>query len=77
MMFSRPIAVGKALAIGLLQKWIPLAGIRIAGNRSQVWLNNRVYSDQVRDGGFAAGVLRSGVLRSSGSELRNIRIRKL
>lgn len=51
--------------------WVPVR-IRVAGKRSQVWLNNRVASDEVRESDFAAGVL-----KSSRSKLRNIRLRKL
>ena len=51
--------------------WAPVR-IRVAGKRSQVWLNNRVYSDEVFNSDIAAGVLTSG-----NSNLRNIRIRKL
>ncbi len=51
--------------------WTPIR-IRVAGRRSQVWLNNRVFSDEVKDSDFAAGVL-----TSSTSEIRSIRLRKL
>ena len=50
--------------------WAPVR-IRVAGKRSQVWLNNRVASDQVQDSEFAAGML------TTSTKLRNIRIRKL
>jgi arylsulfatase A-like enzyme len=46
--------------------------LRVAGNRSQVWLNNRVASDEVRKTDFAAGVLTSSL-----PKLRKIRIRRL
>ena len=51
--------------------WTPIR-IRVAGKRSQVWLNQRVASDEVHNSNFDAGVL-----TSSGKEIRNIRIRKL
>ncbi|MEM7011251.1 MAG: sulfatase-like hydrolase/transferase [Verrucomicrobiota bacterium] len=51
--------------------WTPLR-IRVAGKRSQVWLNNRVHSDDVSDAEFAAGIL-----NQNSGEIRNIRIRKL
>lgn len=53
------------------ESWTPIR-IRVAGNRSQVWLNNRVYSDEVKNTEYAAGVL-----TCSDSEIRNIRIRRL
>ncbi|MEM7143826.1 MAG: sulfatase [Verrucomicrobiota bacterium] len=51
--------------------WSPLR-VRVAGNRSQVWLDNRVASDEVRQGEFTAGAL-----TSEKGELREIRIREL
>ena len=51
--------------------WAPVR-IRVAGNRSQVWLNNRVHSDDIRD-----SVFKAGLLSSDSSELRGIRIRIL
>lgn len=52
-------------------EWAPLR-IRVAGKRSQVWLNNRVYSDDIRDSGYG-----KGTLTVQGAELRGIRIREL
>ena len=52
-------------------KWAPVR-IRVAGKRSQVWLNNRVASDEVYKSEFSASPL-----TSSSKSLRNIRIRKL
>ena len=52
-------------------KWTPIR-IRVAGKRSQVWLNNRVAADDLQETDFTAGKL-----TSSGSGLRKIRIRKL
>jgi arylsulfatase A-like enzyme len=51
--------------------WAPVR-IRVAGKRSQIWLNNRVASDEVHKTEFGAGVI-----TSNNSELRNIRIRNL
>ena len=50
--------------------WAPVR-IRVAGRRNQVWLNNRVLSDQVQESEFEPGVL------TTSAELRNIRMRKL
>ena len=52
-------------------QWSPVR-IRVAGKRSQCWLNNRVASDELQPAGFAAGLL-----TCSNPRLRNIRIRKL
>jgi len=52
-------------------KWTPVR-IRVAGKRSQVWLNNRVAADELRTTGFAAGRL-----TVKDSKIRNIRLRKL
>lgn len=52
-------------------EWAPVR-IRVAGNRSQVWLNNRVFSDEIRESEFA-----SGALSASLSKLRKIRIRRI
>ena len=52
-------------------EWAPVR-IRVAGNRSQVWLDNRVFSDEIRESEFV-----SGVLSASLSNLRKIRIRKI
>lgn len=46
--------------------------IRVAGKRSQVWLNHRVVSDEVQESGVAAGVL-----TSSSDKLLHIRLREL
>jgi hypothetical protein len=51
--------------------WVPVR-IRVAGRRSQVWLDNRVSSDVQRPNEFAPGVL-----TCSGDPLRNIRIREV
>ena len=51
-------------------EWAPVR-IRVAGNRKQVWLNNRVYADDVLEMAFAAGNL------TCSQDLRNIRIRNL
>ena len=51
--------------------WAPLR-IRAAGKRSQVWLNNRVASDETYESGFS-----KGCVTSSSIELRRIRIREL
>jgi len=52
-------------------KWVPFR-IRVAGNRSQVWINNRVASDEVRASGFG-----EGALKSTSKDLRNIRLKEL
>lgn len=51
--------------------WAPVR-IRVAGKRSQVWLNNRVASDEIQKLDF-----RPGKLTSSGTHLRKIRIRTI
>ena len=51
--------------------WTPIR-IRVAGNRSQVWLNNRVHSDEI----FDTDVV-SGILSVSNATLRKIRLREL
>ena len=51
--------------------WKPLR-IRVAGKRSQTWLDNRVAADEVREAAFAAGKL-----TQEGEGLRKIRIREL
>ena len=51
--------------------WTPIR-VRVAGNRSQVWLNNRVYSDVILEANFP-----SGKLSTETSTLRKIHIRKL
>lgn len=50
--------------------WNPVR-VRVAGNRSQVWFNWRVHSDEIRESDFAAGVL------SSSGQVRKLRLRKL
>ncbi len=45
--------------------------LRVAGNRSQLWLNNRVASDDVSQKDFTAGLLRTN------AAIRQIRIREL
>jgi arylsulfatase A-like enzyme len=51
--------------------WTPIR-VRVAGKRSQVWLDNKVYSDEV-----GLSDLSAGKLTSDGAEWRQIRIRKL
>lgn len=51
--------------------WTPLR-IRVAGNRSQVWLDQRVASDEIRETVFPPGVL-----TAPGASLRELRLRKL
>ena len=51
--------------------WVPIR-VRVAGKRSQVWLDNKVYSDETGQSDLTAGRL-----TSEGVELRKIRIRKL
>ena len=51
--------------------WTPVR-IRVAGNRSQVWLDQQVYSDKIYENDLSAGKL-----TSIDMQLRNIRIRKL
>ena len=51
--------------------WLPVR-IRVAGKRSQVWLNHRVHSDEVQDQEF-----KPGDFKVDGLELRSIRFRKL
>ena len=53
------------------EEWAPLR-IRVGGNRSQVWVDNKVYSDAIGQSDIAAGVL-----TAAGGELRKIRIREL
>lgn len=62
---------GKVVAKVEASGWSPVR-IRIAGKRSQVWLNNRVASDQVQKMNHTAGKL-----TSSNGKLRKIRVRKL
>lgn len=50
--------------------WTPIR-MRVAGKRSQVWLNHRVFSDETHPNVFVAEQL------VSNGNLRNIRIRKL
>lgn len=52
-------------------EWAPLR-IRVAGNRSQVWLNQRVASDEVQEIDFS-----EGVLSKVGGSLRNVRLKQL
>ncbi len=51
--------------------WAPVR-IRVAGNRRQVWLNNRVHSDETQEHGF-----RAGRITCEGGELRGTRVRNL
>ena len=51
--------------------WTPLR-IRVAGKRSQVWLNHRVVSDVLRPAPFKSGLLSLG-----DSEIRTLRLRQL
>ena len=60
-----------AVANAATEDWAPIR-IRVAGKRSQVWLNNRVHSDEVQASDYA-----SGAITCSGVELRKLRIRKL
>lgn len=46
--------------------------IRVGGNRSQIWVNNRVYSDEIFDEGLVPGKI-----TSSNENVRAIKIRKL
>ncbi len=52
-------------------QWAPVR-IRVAGKRSQVWLNNRVASDELNANGFTAGKLSLNDAR-----LRKVRVREL
>ena len=51
--------------------WVPLR-IRLAGNRCQVWLDNRVFSDDIQKTEFS-----SAALTSTSSQLKDIRVREL
>ena len=62
---------GSVVAEVLTPQWTPIR-IRVAANRSQVWLDNRVASDTIRETTFP-----SGALQVDDSKLRNIRIRKI
>lgn len=53
------------------EDWAPVR-IRVAGKRSQVWLNHRVATDEIQESAFVAGVL-----TTSSSEIRKIRFRQL
>ena len=52
-------------------KWTPLR-LRVAGKRSQTWLDNRVAADEVHEAPYSPAQL-----TSIGAELRNIQIKKL
>lgn len=49
------------------ERWAPVR-LRVAGKRAQVWLNNRVFMDEVHESEFSAGKL------TCSRDLRNIRI---
>ncbi|MEO1527505.1 MAG: sulfatase [Planctomycetota bacterium] len=51
--------------------WTPIR-LRVAGKRTQLWLNHRVHFDEFRQENSAAGVV-----RLQAGELRNLRLRKL
>lgn len=51
--------------------WMPIR-LRVAGNRSQLWLDHRVASDVILESGFSPGVLTAG-----GASLRDLRFREL
>ena len=53
------------------EHWVPLR-IRLAGKRCQVWLDNRVFSDDIQK-----SELSPAALTSTSSQLANIRIREL
>ena len=61
----------KLLAKVQTRKWSPIR-IRVAGRRSQVWLNNRVTSDA----SFSTDIL-SGFLTCTSKNLRKIRLREI
>ena len=64
--------LGDALVASVeTQSWTPLR-LRVAGKRSQVWLDNRVHSDEIAEQAFSPGML-----TSEGKSLRAIRFREL
>lgn len=63
---------GQAMvARAIAEQWTPIR-IRVAGKRAQVWLNNRVHSDDIQETNFAPGKL---IL--DGAKIRGIRLREL
>ncbi|MEM6916615.1 MAG: hypothetical protein AAF491_08635, partial [Verrucomicrobiota bacterium] len=62
---------GDVVAAAEEKDWSPIR-VRVAGNRSQVWVNHRVHSDEVGD-----SEIMPGTLAKTGGELRHLRIRKL
>ena len=46
--------------------------LRVAGNRSQLWVDGRVHSDEIRETAF-----QPGPLTINGSEVRGLRLREL
>lgn len=66
------LLLGEATVATVSEKeWTPIR-IRVAGKRSQVWLNQRVASDDIRKVDFP-----SGILTAPGSKLRSLRLREL
>ena len=66
------VQLGETEVANMITKQRAFVRIRVAGNRSQVWMNHRVYSDQIFD-----QALVPGKITSSNKNLREIRIRKL
>jgi len=66
------IHLGEIEVAKILTKQRASVRIRAAGNRCQVWMNNRVYADEIFDQALAPGKI-----TSSNQNLREIRIRKL
>ena len=64
--------LGKTKVAEIKSKHQSSIRIRVAGNRSQVWVNNRVYSDEVFEQNLAGGKL-----TSNNKRIETIRIRKL
>jgi len=66
------IQLGEIEVAKIITKQRASVRIRAAGNRCQVWMNNRVYADEIFDQALAPGKI-----TSSNKNLRDIRIRKL
>ena len=66
------IHLGEIEVAKIITKQRASVRIRAAGNRCQVWMNNRVYADEIFDQALAPGKI-----TSSNKNLRDIRIRKL
>ena len=66
------IHLGEIEVAKIITKQRASVRIRAAGHRCQVWMNNRVYADEIFDQALAPGKI-----TSSNQNLREIRIRKL